>query len=402
MKKIYLSLLLFWFLIPDEALAQCISSIGLDSRVSGSWVSSCTSTHSAGHYAKYYTLTLSSSKEVTIDLESLTDPFLRLLDGAGTAGTVLATNDDISFDNKNSRITTVLSAGTYTIEATTYQAERTGDFVISVSDECFNSIALNTDVSGSWVSSCTSTHSDGHYAKYYTFTLPSSKEVTIDLGSSTDPVLYLLNGSGPAGTVLATNDDISFNNKNSRITAVLSAGNYTIEATTYGAGSGGNFVISVSVSTAPPGSFPFVINAGLNDAWYNPATNRQGFLITVYPISKLMFVTWFTFDTERPSEDASSLLGDPGHVWLTAQGPYNGDTANLIIYLTEGGVFDSAQPPASTDQAGIGTMIIEFADCNEALITYDIASPDISGEIPIQRIVSENVPACELLVEQLQ
>jgi len=52
--------------------------------------------------------------------------------------------------------------------------------------------------------------------------------------------------------------------------------------------------------------------------------------------------------------------------------------------------------------AGIGTMIIEFADCNDALITYDITSPDISGEVPIQRIVSENVPACELLVEQLQ
>jgi len=402
MKKIFLSFLLFWVLIPDEALAQCISSIGLDMRVSGSWESSCTSTLSAGHYAKYYTLTLSSSREVTIDLESLTDPFLRLLDGAGTAGTVLATNDDISFSNKNSRITAVLPAGTYTIEATTYEAESTGNFVISVSDECFKSIALNTDVSGSWVSSCTSTHSDGHYAKYYTFTLSSSKEVTIDLESSTDPVLFLLSGSGPGGIVLETNDDIGNNNKNSRITAVLSAGTYTIEATTYAAGSGGNFVVSVSVAVAPPGSFPFVVNAGLNDAWYNPATDRQGFLITVYPISKLMFVTWFTFDTERPPEDAAAILGEPGHRWLTAQGPYDGDTANLIIYLTEGGVFDAAEPPASTDQAGIGTMIIEFADCNDALITYDITSPDISGEVPIQRIVSENVPACELLVEQLQ
>ena len=27
----------------------------------------------------------------------------------------------------------------------------------------------------------------------------------------------------------------------------------------------------------------FLINAGLNDAWYNPATDGQGFFITVFP-----------------------------------------------------------------------------------------------------------------------
>jgi hypothetical protein len=389
-------------------IGDCVNSISFNTNVSGSWESKCTSTHSAGSYAKYYIFTLSSTREVTIDLESSTDPVLFLLNGSGQSGTVIATNDDISSNIKDSRIISTLSAGTYTIEATTYNAGSTGNFVVSVttgtptSDGCVNSINLNTEVSGSWSSSCESEHKAGHYAKYYTFSLSSTREVTIDLESSTDPILYLLSGSGKTGTVLEINDDISNSNKDSRIITFLSAGTYTIEATTYDAGSTGNFVISVSVSAPPPGSLPFVINAGLNDAWYNPATNRQGFLITVYPISKQMFVTWFTFDTERPSEDAGAQLGEPGHRWLTAQGPYDGDTANLTIYLTKGGVFDAADPPASTDQAGIGTMIIEFADCNEALITYDITSPDISGEVPIQRIVSENVPACELLVEQLQ
>jgi len=141
----------------------------------------------------------------------------------------------------------------------------------------------------------------------------------------------------------------------------------------------------------------FQINPGLNDAWYNPATSGQGFLISVFPETKRMFVAWFTFDTERPPEDTTALLGEPGHRWLTAQGPYDGDTANLTIFVTEGGVFDAAEPATSTDPAGDGAMTLRFADCTEGLVEYEISSLGISGEIPIQRIVPDNVPLCELL-----
>mgnify|MGYP003396979078 FL=1 len=110
-----------------------------------------------------------------------------------------------------------------------------------------------------------------------------------------------------------------------------------------------------------------------------------------------MFVAWFTFDTERPPEDVGALLGEPGHRWLTAQGSYVGDTANLTIFVTEGGVFDAAVPAATTDPAGDGTMTIEFADCENGLASYEIASLGISGEIPIQRIVQDNVAQCQLL-----
>jgi hypothetical protein len=141
----------------------------------------------------------------------------------------------------------------------------------------------------------------------------------------------------------------------------------------------------------------FQINPGLNDAWYNPATDGQGFLISVFPDIKQMFLAWFTFDTERPPEDVTATLGEPGHRWLTAQGPYDGDTANLTIYVSEGGVFDAAEPAASTDPDGDGSMTIEFADCTEGLLNYDIKSLGIFGVIPIQRITPDNVPLCEEL-----
>lgn len=142
----------------------------------------------------------------------------------------------------------------------------------------------------------------------------------------------------------------------------------------------------------------FRINNGINDAWYNTATNGQGFLITVFPDRQEMFVAWFTYDVERPPEDVTAILGEPGHRWLTAQGPYEGDTATLTVNVTGGGVFDSAEPPVST--VTDGTLTIEFADCTQGLVTYQIDSPDVSGEIPIQRITNDNVALCETLSAQ--
>jgi len=143
----------------------------------------------------------------------------------------------------------------------------------------------------------------------------------------------------------------------------------------------------------------FRINAGLNDAWYNRATSGQGLLITVFPDREQMFLAWFTYDTERPPEDVTAILGEPGHRWLTAQGPYEGDTANLTLVMASGGVFDAAEPAVSRD-TDYGSMRIEFADCTEALVTYEIPSLGISGEFPIERIALDNVPLCESLAGQ--
>jgi hypothetical protein len=133
----------------------------------------------------------------------------------------------------------------------------------------------------------------------------------------------------------------------------------------------------------------------MTDAWFNPATDGQGMLNMVWDSIKFVFMAWFTFDSERPPEDVLAILGEPGHRWLTAQGPFNGDTASLDVYLTSGGVFDSAQPPAVTDQEPIGTATITWTGCNAGTLAYDIPSLALTGEIPIERIVGENISLCE-------
>jgi hypothetical protein len=139
----------------------------------------------------------------------------------------------------------------------------------------------------------------------------------------------------------------------------------------------------------------FGITTAFNDAWYNPLTDGQGFMIAVLPNQKQMFLTWFTYDVERPPEDVTAMLGEPGHRWLTAQGPYEGDTANLKISVTSGGVFDSPSPPATTDPEGDGTIKLQFADCENGLLEYEITSLGLSGSIPIERVALDNVSSCE-------
>ena len=52
--------------------------------------------------------------------------------------------------------------------------------------------------------------------------------------------------------------------------------------------------------------------------WNKMAMDSQGFLIMVFPDRKETFLAWFTFDTKRPPEDVTAILGEPGHRWLTA------------------------------------------------------------------------------------
>jgi len=160
------------------------------------------------------------------------------------------------------------------------------------------------------------------------------------------------------------------------------------------------FYDSLHLNAWPLAEFKFLINAGLNDAWFNPATAGQGFFISVYPGIKKVFLAWFTYDVERPPTSVTALLGEPGHRWLTAFGDYVDDTAELVIELTQGGVFDQTNPKAVTEN-GYGTMTLEFADCREGLISYDIPSLGLSGEIPIRRIAEDNVELCEDLNEPL-
>jgi len=142
----------------------------------------------------------------------------------------------------------------------------------------------------------------------------------------------------------------------------------------------------------------FTINPGLNDAWYNPLTDGQGFFITIFPDLNVASLAWFTYDTELPPEDAQANLGDPGHRWFTGLGPITGNQVRMDIEMTSGGLFDTPTEITRTDPPGSdGTMILTFTNCNSGSVEYDIPSINGHNVVPIRRVANDNIVICEAL-----
>ncbi|HKJ17352.1 MAG TPA: CARDB domain-containing protein, partial [Xanthomonadales bacterium] len=137
----------------------------------------------------------------------------------------------------------------------------------------------------------------------------------------------------------------------------------------------------------------FQISEGLNDAWFNPDTSGQGFFINVFPGRKEMFLSWFTYDTERPEGSDTEAIGEPGHRWFTAFGPYDQNSAELDLQVTTGGVFNAAPPNPQT--VTDGSISVEFIDCENAIVDFNIESAELNGEVMIRRISGDNRALCD-------
>jgi subtilisin family serine protease len=122
----------------------CVTPITSDGAIVASWMSACESTNrlldpdrrdDGAYYARYYTFDLGAPSFVTITMESSEDTFLYLLNGKGKTGRVAHVNDDIEPRvNTNSQIEQTLEAGSYTIEAATYNSGVVGSsFTLTVS-----------------------------------------------------------------------------------------------------------------------------------------------------------------------------------------------------------------------------------------------------------------------------
>jgi hypothetical protein len=138
----------------------------------------------------------------------------------------------------------------------------------------------------------------------------------------------------------------------------------------------------------------FVLNAGLNDAWFNPLTAGQGLFVNVFPETGKVFLAMFTFDSTAPDGGSMASVGGPAQRWLTAIGDIDGNQVTMDVAYTTGGVFDSAEPgPTTVD--GQGTLVLSFSDCASGQLAYDLPLAGLQGTIPLQRVVQDNVSLCE-------
>ena len=337
---------------PPTPADPCATALGtLTSGIArpGAWNDDCDSVNRDGSYAHFYSFTLLENTEVAIDLTSDEDAYLFLLQGTGTDGTVEEENDDIETGNTDSQIVATLEAGSYTIEATTYDASTTGDFTLTITgpgDGCsvdLRALTGTTVLTGTWAEGCLSTNRDGSYARFYTFTLAEETGITIDLTSDEDAYLFLLEGTGTVGTVEEENDDIESGNTDSQIVATLSAGAYTIEATTYYVATTGEFTLSIARSESGCSVDLGVLTGKvtLTGTWPEgcPSTNRDGSYARFYTFT-LAEETEITIDLTSDEDPCLFLLQGTGTVGTVEEENddiESGNTDSQIVTTLEAG-----------------------------------------------------------------
>ena len=142
---------------------------------------------------------------------------------------------------------------------------------------------------------------------------------------------------------------------------------------------------------------PFRISSAMSGSWFDPATAGQGFFMDVFDSSNQLFLAWFTYDLERPDPGVTAMIGDPGHRWMTALGPFEGTSADLKIFWNSGMIFDSATPP--TEQTQDGDMTVQFTSCTKGNIAYDLGTANVTGEVAVQRLANDIVTLCESMYQ---
>jgi hypothetical protein len=252
--------------------------------------------HRSNRFARYYTFTLSQAASVRLDLDSTADNYLYLLSGSGTGGGVLA-QDDNGGDSFNARIARDLAAGTYTIEATTWGALRTGSFTLTLTatgggpgGACVSTIAVDQRLDGTWTADCRATHRPDTYARFYTFTLVDWTNVRIDVVSAVDAYLFLLLG-GSDGAVIGQDNDSGGGGGNAQLLRTLAPGTYTIEATTVPALRTGSFTVSLTdlggAGGPQCGPLQTMLNSTISGFWDEEcaSVHRQGSPARYYTFS---------------------------------------------------------------------------------------------------------------------
>ena len=136
----------------------------------------------------------------------------------------------------------------------------------------------------------------------------------------------------------------------------------------------------------------------MNDAWVSEDAPFQGLFFTVFPDLKFFFLSWFTFDSVITIGGDTAVFGADDQRWVTGGGFYDGKSVTINVELTSGGIFNGSVPLA-TQGPGYGTITITFISCNEAILSYDFPSVELSGEMTLTRVLPDNVVLCDALNE---
>lgn len=255
-------------------------SIAVGSSVNGTLSDTdCNAPHRTASKADLYTFQGTAGQRVTVSMSSSAiDSYLILI---GPSGAIIndPSGDDDRGGNRNALISNVLlsSTGTYSIEATAYNASDRGAYLLTLtlgSAICNpTAIASGPTLNASLTESdCSAPHRSTSKADLYTFTATAGQHVTIAQRSTTiDSYLILV---GPTGNIVNSPDldDDAGGGRDALINdlSLPSSGTYTIEATAFNSSDRGSYTLTLSIAGANCISVPISpgspVNGNLSDS----------------------------------------------------------------------------------------------------------------------------------------
>ena len=127
------------------------------------------------------------------------------------------------------------------------------------------------------------------------------------------------------------------------------------------------------------------INAGLSGTWFNPESTSQGFQFDIHAPTNLFFGGWFTYDIEPTSLRS---IGSEQQLWFSFQGTYKGTEANIPLFITRDGLFQS-DTETTTEQ--VGQITFQFSSCINGSVSYQLNLDGVesSGEFAIERLTPD-------------
>lgn len=120
-------------------------------------------------------------------------------------------------------------------------------------------------------------------------------------------------------------------------------------------------------------------------SWYEPASSGQGMLIDLDDVSKQLFAAWFTYNDQAGSDNGQ--IPGAEQRWFTAQGKYSGRKAVLDLYQSRNGRFNATN---TVDTNKVGTLELNLESCKKGTAQYDMPSLGLSGEIELQRLLTNS------------
>ncbi|MBI3683138.1 MAG: pre-peptidase C-terminal domain-containing protein [Acidobacteria bacterium] len=351
----------------------------------------------SSYYTDVYTFTGRAGQTVTISLESSDfDSYLTLI---GPSGAVAATNDDAAANNSNSRIQyTLPTAGTWRVEASSYNQRATGAYTITMSGceipesgPCpARSIACPGNASGTLsTSSCTrGRRGVDYYTEALTFTGVQGQRVSLRLSSSDfDPYLYLI---APDGTVAAENDD-SGGARDSQINFTLNAGGtWRIEVTSFAARTTGSYTLTFSgcvevtpsLCDAQPITCPLTTTDRLGASSCQRGVRGAGYYAKAYSFTGTQGST-VTIRLDSSDFDTVLYLVSPAGE-ITVNDDFGGSSNSRIeLRLTSSGTWRIEATSYDPGRIGVFTLAVNgcgLADAgSDQRPARERGSPAISG-----------------------